>query len=131
MFQARRFAWRPCERANTEAAVAADGLAVTEAVVVFAHAERGDEDKRGKTITKAAKNIKWLAGKRGLRRVVLHSFTHLGGETADPAVALALLEEIAARLRQAGYQVWLTPFGWSCEWELAVYGEGLAKVFKA
>ena len=37
----------------------------------------------------------------------------------------------AARLRNTGYQVVLTPFGWVCEWELSVHGESLAKVFKS
>ena len=27
--------------------------------------------------------------------------------------------------------VWITPFGWVCEWELSVYGKSLAKVFKS
>ncbi len=40
-------------------------------------------------------------------------------------------EILAARLRHTGYQVALTPFGWVCEWEFAVFGESLAKVFKS
>jgi hypothetical protein len=130
MFQARRFGWRPFERSLPDAADAAGNVEVTEAVVVFVHVEASDEAGRGRVITKAAKNIKWLAGKRGLRRVVLHSFTHLGADTADPALAQSLLEQLAERLDRVGYQVWLTPFGWVCEWELAVHGESLAKVFK-
>jgi hypothetical protein len=62
---------------------------------------------------------------------VLHSFTHLSPSKADPAFAQALIEELAERLRSVGYQVWITPFGWVCEWELSVYGESLAKVFKS
>ena len=34
------------------------------------------------------------------------------------------------RLREAGYDVWTTPFGYFCEWDLSVYGESLAKVWK-
>jgi len=41
------------------------------------------------------------------------------------------LERLAERLRGTGYQVWITPFGYVCEWDLSVYGESLAKVFKA
>jgi hypothetical protein len=37
----------------------------------------------------------------------------------------------AERLRSVGYRVWITPFGWVCEWELGVHGESLAKVFKS
>jgi hypothetical protein len=63
--------------------------------------------------------------------------THLGGDTADPAFARQLLLDAAERLCDTGYEVWIkckhplgTPFGWICTWELAVYGEALAKVFK-
>ena len=50
-------------------------------------------------------------------------------DAADAAPAF--LEGAAARLENTGYQVWLTPFGWVCEWGIEVYGESLAKVFKA
>jgi hypothetical protein len=76
------------------------------------------------------KNVKWLANKRELKNVVLHSFTHLSDSTASPEYAHSLLEAAAERLRATGYSVWLTPFGYFCEWELGVYGESLAKVFK-
>ena len=33
-------------------------------------------------------------------------------------------------LGNTGYRVWQTPFGYFCEWDLAVYGDSLAKVFK-
>ena len=98
--------------------------------MIFVHAEAEDEQRRSKVLTKAPKNIKWLANKRGLRNIVLHSFTHLSSSTASPEFAHDLLEEVAGRLRRTGYKVWLTPFGYVCEWELSVYGESLAKVLK-
>ena len=81
--------------------------------------------------TKFVKNVKWIAGKRGAKNVVLHSFTHLAETSASPQFAEVFLQGAAARLRNTGYQVTLTPFGWVCEWELAVFGESLAKVFKS
>jgi hypothetical protein len=58
------------------------------------------------------------------------SFTHLGGETAAPEFAERFIGTAAERLRETGYQVSTTPFGYSCEWDLSVYGESLAKVWK-
>jgi hypothetical protein len=55
---------------------------------------------------------------------------HLSGSTASPAFAQSLLNGLEQRLGETGYQVWQTPFGYFCEWELAVYGDSLAKVFK-
>jgi hypothetical protein len=63
--------------------------------------------------------------------VVLHSFTHLSDSKADPIFAQGLLQEAADRLRRTGYEVWTTPFGYVCEWELSVRGESLGRVFKS
>ena len=131
MFQAKRFWWKSFSKTLDEVPDVEVEETVTEAVVVFLHAEEEDEVKGNRLLTKAVKNIKWLANKRGLKNIVLHSFTHLSSSTASPDYAQAFLESAAERLRGTGYQVWLTPFGYFCEWELAVYGESLAKVFKA
>ncbi|MCX7670097.1 MAG: threonyl-tRNA synthetase editing domain-containing protein [Anaerolineae bacterium] len=131
MFLARRFAFRPYERTLADADAAAAGAELSDAVVVFVHAEPQDEADAAGLETKFVKNVKWLAGKRGFKEVVLHSFTHLAEASASPQFAEAFLQGAADRLRRTGYRVTLTPFGWVCEWELAVYGESLAKVFKA
>lgn len=130
MFQAERFGWKSSDKTLAEAPDVDVEETVTDAVVVFLHAEAGDEARGNRLLTKALKNVKWLANKRGLKNIVLHSFTHLSDSTALPGYAQAFLEAGAERLRGTGYNVWLTPFGYSCEWELAVYGESLAKVFK-
>jgi hypothetical protein len=131
MFQARRFWFAPFERTLPEAGDAPQAQEIAEAVVAFLHAEAEDEADANGLETKAVKNVKWLAGKRGLRHIVLHSFTHLAESKASPTFAEAFLQSAAERLRRTGYDVTLTPFGWVCEWELAVYGESLAKVYKA
>jgi hypothetical protein len=131
MFQARRFWWKSFSKTLEDAPEVEVEETVTDAVVVFLHAEEADQEQGSRLETKAVKNVKWLANKRGLRNVVLHSFTHLSESAAAPEYAGAFLESLAERLRGTGYQVWITPFGYFCEWELAVYGESLAKVFKA
>ena len=62
----------------------------------------------GKVVTKAIKNVKWVAGKFASKRVVLHSFAHLGRDTAPSPVAGKLVEAMAERLRGAGYEVTIT-----------------------
>jgi hypothetical protein len=130
MFLASQFTFRPFEKMLPEAD---DGREVqaTEAVVVFLHSEPQDEAAPADLETKVIKNIKWIAGKRGLRTVVLHSFTHLAEASASPAFARAFIDSAAARLRNTGYQVAVTPVGWVGAWDLSVYGESLAKVFKS
>jgi hypothetical protein len=131
MFQAKRFWWKSFSKTLEDMPEVDVEETVTDAVVVFLHAEEEDEAKGNPLLTKTLKNIKWLANKRDLKNVVLHSFTHLSDSTASSDYAQAFLESAAERLRGTGYHVWLTPFGYFCEWELSVYGESLAKVFKA
>jgi len=55
--------------------------------------------------TKLVKNAKWLARKWGTTRIVLHSFTHLGEQKADPEDAKRLIDRVQKRLETAGYTV--------------------------
>ncbi len=131
-FQARHFAWRSFARTVGDEGDQGVADELRDCVVVFAHAERQDEqeDARDRVLRHAQKHVKWLANKRELRGVVLHSFTHLGGENASPEFARTFLEELAVRLQGGGYEVKCTPFGYFCEWQLDVFGESLAKVYK-
>jgi hypothetical protein len=62
---------------------------------------------------------------------VLHSFTHLAESSASPELARAFVHNATTRLQNTGYLVTTTPFGWVGAWDLSVYGEGPAKVFKS
>jgi len=131
-FLARRFAWEGFERTLSDAPEEVPSGEVRDAVVAFAHVEASDQDEaqRKRVFRHALKHLKWLANKRDFKFIALHSFAHLGAENADATFARALLEDLAERLEATGYQVRLTPFGWFCSWELNVYGESLAKVWK-
>src|SRR3954452_6499064 len=96
-FQAKRFWWRPYTPTLSDAAPATPAREVQDAVIAFVHVERGDVDGDGaeSAFRQALKHLKWLANKRAMRIVVLHSFTHLGGDAADAGPAQALLERLA------------------------------------
>ncbi len=131
-FQARRFSWKGFSKTIEEADEGPVNDGVEDAVVVFLHAEAKDQDpeEHKRVFKHSLKHVKWLANKRDFRRVALHSFTHLGAENAEPEFARAFIAELTERLEATDYEVKSTPFGWFCEWELAVYGESLAKVWK-
>jgi len=131
MFQAKRFWFRSFSKTLEFVEDQTVEEEIRDAAVIFIHAEPQDETDASSVLTKALKNIKWIANKRGLKNVALHSFTHLSESNASPEFARESLETLAARLRSAGYAVSVTPFGYFCEWDLSVYGESLAKVFKA
>lgn len=131
-FQTKYFRWKTHSKTLAEVADQDVDERVEEAIVVFIHAEAADEsaERQSSVLRQSLKHIKWLANKRGLKNIVLHSFTHLGGTTANSAYAQGFIDATAQRLRETGYQVWITPFGYFCEWDLSVYGESLAKVWK-
>ena len=131
-FQARHFAWQSFSKTLPEADDVAVDERVEEVVVAFLHAERKDEEpeERKRAFKHTLKHIKWLANKREMKNVVLHSFTHLGAENADAVFARDFLDELGERLAGTGYAVKTTPFGWFCSWDLSVYGDSLAKVWK-
>lgn len=129
-FQAKRFWWRSFSKTLDTAEDVEVDQEVLGAVVCFYQVEAADADNRGSVLRQTLKHLKWLANKRELKNIVLHSFTHLGGDNAEPEFALELTEEVAERLRATGYSVWITPFGYFNEWDLSVYGESLAKVWK-
>ena len=131
-FQAKKFRWKTHSKTLPEIPDQQVDREIEETLVVFVHAESSDSaaDRSASVLRQSIKHLKWLANKRAFRNIVLHSFTHLGGDTASPASAESLLNAVAGRLRETGYQVFTTPFGYFCEWDLSVYGESLAKVWK-
>jgi hypothetical protein len=131
-FQAKRFRWKTHAKTLAEAPDQDVDASVQEALVVFIHAEAEDFDEQRNVslMRQTLKHIKWLANKKSLRRIVLHAFAHLGGAAATPSAAENLIEALTGRLRENGYEVWQTPFGYFCEWDLSVYGDSLAKVWK-
>ena len=131
-FQAKHFHWKTHSKTLPDVADQDADEQVVDAVVVFVHAEKQDDnsDRKAAVLRQTLKHIKWLANKRDFKNIVIHSFTHLGAETASPVFAEAFMNTIAQRLRETAYVVWTTPFGYFCEWDLSVYGDSLAKVWK-
>jgi hypothetical protein len=130
-FQAKRFRWKTHSKTLAEYPDQEVHREIEQTLVVFIHIEASDTGDRSTTVLRQTlKHIKWLANKRALKNIVLHSFTHLGGDTAQPALAETFIHAGAERLRETGYQVFVTPFGYLCEWDLSVFGESLAKVWK-
>jgi len=128
-FLARSFSWQPFSQTLGDAPPAHPGD-VTDAVIAFIQVETQDEEAYARTFRHLLKHLKWLANKKQFHRIVLHSFTHLGGVNASPEFAQRFFIDMAQRLENTGYEVMSTPFGYFCSWQLDVYGESLAKVYK-
>lgn len=104
---------------------------VENAIVAFIQCEPRDEERGEAVLKQAVKYFRWFARKRGVERLVLHSFAHLAEERSAPEFARDLLAVLGERLAGHGFDVHHTPFGWSLEWTMGVEGHGYAKTFKS
>jgi hypothetical protein len=130
LFHMPSFYYKTHEKSIPEAPDINEEREIIDCIVALIQAEEDDPEKGKKILDKLIKNIKWLAGKFGTKRAVLHFFSHLSESRADPEYARDLLERAAERLESAGYEAHVTPFGYFCEMKLHIGGESLAKVFK-
>ncbi len=101
-----------------------------DVVLCFVHAEPDDEEYGSKKITKILKNIKWLCGKLNKKRVLLHSFAHLGEKKSNPAFGKEVLDKVEERLKNVGYEVFQTPYGWFLDFESKWRGHPLGRIYK-
>jgi len=101
------------------------------AIVAFVQCEPRDEARGEAVLKQAVKYFRWFARKRGVTKLVLHSFAHLADERSSPEFARDLLAELEGQLECHGFEVNHTPFGWSLRWSMSVEGHGYAKTFKS
>ena len=123
------FSWNPTIKTLPDAP---DAAASTHdrCIVAFIHVEPEDVEKESSAETKLVKNAKWLARKWETTRIILHSFTHLGEEKADPADAKDLIDRAQTRLEKADYDIAQTPYGYFNDLSIEAPGHQLARIFK-
>jgi hypothetical protein len=102
-----------------------------DAIVAFVQCEPPDERRETALLKQAVNYFRWFGRKRGVARLVLHSFAHLAEERSSPEFARRLLSQLGDMLEEHGFEVHHTPFGWSLKWSISVQGHGYAKTFKA
>lgn len=124
-----RFNWTPAIK-TLEDSPPASAAANENVIVAFVHIEPGDILETGSRETKLVKNSKWLARKWDVKTIILHSFTHLGEEKADPEAAGDLLDRVRQRLENAGYEAIQTPYGYFLDLDIQAKGHPLARIYK-
>jgi hypothetical protein len=124
-----RFGWKPSMK-TLEDAPEAVAMNHEQTVVAFIHVEPHDVMEGSSVETKLVKNAKWLARKWETRKIVLHSFTHLGEQKADPEDARGLIDRVQKRLEAAGYTVFQTPYGYFNDLSMDAPGHPLARIYK-
>ena len=124
-----RFNWKPAFQALPDASEAKPAEN-ENSVVAFIHIEPKDVASESAAETKLVKNAKWLARKWKVKKIILHSFTHLGQEKAEPIEARALLDRVQKRLENADYSAVQTPYGYFLDLDVQAPGHPLARVYK-
>jgi len=103
---------------------------IENALVGFIQVEQKDEEDIAKAETKMIKNLKWAAKKNETTIIVLHSFAHLSMSKADELVTKEMFDRAEQRLKNSGYKVSQTPFGYFLDLDIQAPGKSLARVFK-
>ncbi len=100
-------------------------------LIAFIHAEEKDMEDPKKIETNLVKNLKWGARKNETKKILLHSFAHLAETKASPEFTKELLDKVEARLKNAGYEAYQSPFGYFLDIAMEWPGKSLARVFKS
>ena len=103
---------------------------IENTLVGFIQVEQKDEEDISKVETKMIKNLKWAAKKNDTINIVLHSFAHLSMSKAEEGITKELFNRAEQRLKNSGYEVSQTPFGYFLDLDIQAPGKSLARVFK-
>jgi len=98
-----------------------------EALVVFVAIEHDDESK----VNHAAKEIRKLARKAEVKRIVINPFVHLTSEPAPPDEARNESHDLTDRLRETfDGEVAYTSFGWYKAFRIDVRGDEASMFYR-
>ncbi len=105
-----------------------DGM--EEALFVAISVEKRDEKNIGQVVKKAVKDLKDVAEKVKTKNIMLYPYVHLlfGSEPASPTQCIKLLDLMESELRNNGFNVKRSPFGFYKAFELKVKGHPLSEL---
>lgn len=98
-----------------------------EVLVVFTAVEKGDEEAPTKAADLAVKEVEEVFKEVKAKRIVVYPYAHLSSSLSQPKVAVQVLKEMEAGLRNHGHEVARAPFGWYKTFELRCKGHPLSE----
>ncbi len=126
-----KFSYKPSLKVLEDAEETNETREFKDIQVAFIHVEKEDEENIKAVENKLLKNLKWIAKKNNTNQIILHSFAHLSESKAEADVTKKLFDKTEERLKNSGYEVYQTPFGYFLELNLNAPGFSLARVFKS
>ncbi len=100
-------------------------------LTAFIQMEQEDEADPKYFETKLVKSLKWAAKKNGINHIILHSFAHLSMSKAGPYFTKSFFDAVEERLKNTGYKVSQTPFGYFLDIDVKAPGRSAARIFKS
>jgi len=100
-------------------------------LTAFIQMEQDDESNPKYFETKLVKSLKWAAKKNETNYIVLHSFAHLSMSKAAPHFTKDFFDAVEQRLKNTGYEVAQTPFGYFLDIDVKAPGRSSARIFKS
>lgn len=124
------FSYLPNQKNLPDAEETPEGTSFAEAILAMIQVEESDEQNdvasRGK---KLSNHLKWACRKNNCMRVVLHSFAHLSDSKASAPFTKDVFNDTESRLRNVGYEVAQTPFGYFLDLNIKAPGYSLARIW--
>ncbi|MEM2755729.1 MAG: threonyl-tRNA synthetase editing domain-containing protein, partial [Candidatus Bathyarchaeia archaeon] len=100
-----------------------------ELLVVFTTIEKGDGNLQ--ILKSAVSNVKDVADKIGVKSVLIYPYAHLSSNLAEPDEALKVLKLFEESLKEEGFTVYRSPFGWYKSFKLSCKGHPLAELSRS
>jgi threonyl-tRNA synthetase len=97
-------------------------------LVAFCTVEKEDGANPAEVVRKGVESIAEVANSVKTNRVLLYPYAHLSSSLASPAVAVPLLNQYLAALKEAGLEAYRSPFGYYKSFSLQCLGHPLSEL---
>jgi threonyl-tRNA synthetase len=101
---------------------------IEEALVIFTSVEKEDEGFSEDLIGHYIKNLKEIADQLQVNRIVIYPYVHLTNNPSDPKFARDLVKELEIAVKEKGYEVFRSPFGWYKSFVISAKGHPLSEL---
>lgn len=97
-------------------------------LVAFCTIEKEDEQNPNEVIEKSAESIAEVADSVRTSRVLVYPYAHLSSSLASRDTAISTLEGLTTKLRERGYEIHQSPFGYYKSFNLRCLGHPLSEL---
>jgi threonyl-tRNA synthetase len=102
-----------------------------DALTAFITVEKQDETNPVEVIGKGAETITKMAGQVKANKVMLYPYAHLSASLSSPKTAVEVLKGLEQSLKEKGYEVKRSPFGWYKQFTIKCKGHPLSELSRS